>query len=105
MIVSTPPMLETHKITRYHGMVTGEAILGVCIFPDLCWQARDGVSGRFVPYEEGSAEARKTSLVEFKEEARTVGGRAIVGVDFDFEVINNKLMITASGAAADTVAA
>jgi uncharacterized protein YbjQ (UPF0145 family) len=32
MIISTTPTLETHRITRYHGIVTGEAILGANIF-------------------------------------------------------------------------
>lgn len=35
MIQSTTPSIEGKRITRYHGVVTGEAILGANIFKDF----------------------------------------------------------------------
>ena len=60
MILSTTPTLEGHRITRYHGIVTGEAILGANIFRDLFAQVRDIVGGRSGAYEQelSSASAR-----------------------------------------------
>ena len=35
MIVSTTPTLEGRRITAYHGVVTGETIIGANIFRDI----------------------------------------------------------------------
>ena len=104
MIISTTPNLETHRITRYHGIVTGEAILGANIFRDLFAAVRDVVGGRSAAYEQELAKARKTALAELEDAARAMGAGAIVGVDLNYEVINNMLMVTASGTAVDIVA-
>lgn len=101
MILSTTPTLEGHRITRYHGIVTGEAILGANLFKDIFAGIRDIVGGRSAAYEEELAKARRTALSELEEAARTLGAGAVVGVDLDYEVINNMLMVTASGTAVD----
>ncbi|WP_413855683.1 heavy metal-binding domain-containing protein, partial [Albidovulum sp.] len=62
MIVTTTPSVEGQKITRYHGIVTGEAILGANIFRDLFAAVRDVVGGRSAAYEQELARARETAL-------------------------------------------
>ena len=99
MIITTTPSLEGHRITRYHGIVTGEAILGANIFRDLFAQVRDIVGGRSAAYEQELGRARETALREMEERAVAMGAGAIVGVDLDYEVINNMLMVSASGTA------
>lgn len=99
MIVTTTPNIEGRPITRYHGIVTGEAILGANIFRDLFASVRDIVGGRSAAYEQELGKARRTALAEMEAEAVKVGASAIVGVDLDYEVINNMLMVTASGTA------
>ena len=99
MIVTTTPSVEGQKITRYHGIVTGEAILGANIFRDLFAAVRDVVGGRSAAYEQELARARETALGEMEERAAQMGANAIVGVDLDYEVINNMLMVSASGTA------
>lgn len=99
MIVTTTPSVEGQRITRYHGIVTGEAILGANIFRDLFASVRDIVGGRSGAYEKELGRARETALREMEERAVLLGAGAIVGVDLDYEVINNMLMVTASGTA------
>ncbi len=99
MIITTTPSIEGQKITRYHGIVTGEAILGANIFRDLFAQVRDIVGGRSAAYEQELGRARETALREMEERAAMTGANAIVGVDLDYEVINNMLMVSASGTA------
>lgn len=99
MIVTTTPSIEGQKIARYHGIVTGEAILGANIFRDLFAQVRDIVGGRSAAYEQELGRARETALREMEERATILGANAIVGVDLDYEVINNMLMVSASGTA------
>ena len=99
MIITTTPNIEGRPITRYHGIVTGEAILGANIFRDLFASVRDIVGGRSAAYEQELGKARRTALAEMEAEAVKVGASAIVGVDLDYEVINNMLMVAASGTA------
>ena len=51
MIVTTTPAVEGQRITKYCGIVTGEAILGANIFKDLFAGIRDIVGGRSATYE------------------------------------------------------
>ena len=97
MIVSTTPTLEGRRITAYHGVVTGETIIGANIFRDIFAGIRDIVGGRSGAYEGALASARETAMSEMQDRARQLGGNAVVGVDLDYEVINNMLMVSASG--------
>lgn len=97
MITTTTPSIEGRAITAYHGVVTGETVIGANIFRDLFAGIRDIVGGRSGAYEKVLAEARESALREMQDRARTLGGNAVVGVDLDYEVINNMLMVSASG--------
>ncbi|SPF76273.1 hypothetical protein ALP8811_01275 [Aliiroseovarius pelagivivens] len=99
MIITTTPSVEGQSIATYHGIVTGEAILGANIFRDLFAQVRDIVGGRSGAYEVELGKARRTALAEMEEQATQMGANAVVGVDLDYEVINNMLMVSASGTA------
>ncbi|SNX68968.1 uncharacterized protein YbjQ (UPF0145 family) [Cereibacter ovatus] len=99
MIVTTTPNIEGYQIATYHGIVTGEAILGANIIRDLFAGITDILGGRSGAYEAELAKARETALAEMEERARTKGANAVVGVDLDYEVINNMLMVSASGTA------
>ena len=102
MDVTTTPSIEGKKITKYCGVVAGEAILGANIFRDLFAGIRDLVGGRSASYERELQRARDLALGEMRERAQELGGNAIVGVDLDYEVLgqnNGMLMVTASGTA------
>ncbi len=99
MIVTTTPSIEGRPARDYLGIVTGEAILGANIFKDLFAGIRDIVGGRSAAYERELGNARRTALAEMEEEARRLGADAVIGVDLDYEVINNMLMVSASGTA------
>ena len=102
MIVTTTPTVEGKRITRYCGVVAGEAILGANLFKDLFAGIRDLVGGRSATYERELQRARDLALREMEEMARAAGGNAVVGVDLDYEVLgtgNGMLMVSASGTA------
>jgi uncharacterized protein YbjQ (UPF0145 family) len=46
MLSVTTPVIEGRRVTRYLGIVTGEAILGANIFRDFFAGIRDIVGGR-----------------------------------------------------------
>ncbi len=99
MIVSTTPSIDGKSISTYHGVVVGEAILGANVFRDLFAQITDIVGGRSGAYEQELGKARDIALQELEDRARDKGANAVVGVDLDYEVINNMLMVSASGTA------
>lgn len=102
LILTTTPTLEGKKITRYFGIVTGEAIIGANIFRDIFAGIRDIVGGRSGSYEEVLREAKDNAITELEENARRMGANAVVGVDLDYETIGTNgsmLMVTASGTA------
>jgi len=99
MIVTTTPSVDGYRITQYRGVVVGEAILGANVFRDIFAGITDIIGGRSGAYEASLAEARSTAIKELEDRAREAGATAVVGVDLDYEVINNMLMVSASGTA------
>ena len=102
MQVTTTPSIEGKRITKYFGVVTGEAILGANIFKDLFAGIRDIVGGRSATYEKELHRARDLALTEMQSQAQAFGANAVVGVDLYYEVLgpnNGLLMVSASGTA------
>jgi uncharacterized protein YbjQ (UPF0145 family) len=102
MLIVTAHTLEGHRIVRYHGVVSGEAILGANLFRDVFASVRDLVGGRAGSYEKVLRDAKQTAMDEMAEEARRLGANAVIGVDLDYETIQaggSMLMVSASGTA------
>jgi uncharacterized protein YbjQ (UPF0145 family) len=104
MIITTTPNIEGKSIVDYLGIVTGEAIMGANIVRDLFASITDIVGGRSAEYEEELGRARKIAINEMAQKAAELGANAIVGVDIDYEVIRQgMLMVSASGTAVRVV--
>lgn len=100
MIVTTTPSIEGRKITDYKGIVVGEAIMGANVVRDIFASITDIVGGRSGAYETKLQDARETALNELQARAAAVGADAVVGVDLDYEVVGDTmLMVSASGTA------
>ena len=100
MIVTTTPSIEGRPIVEYHGVVVGEVIMGANIMRDLFAGITDIVGGRSGAYEEKLDEARRKAMHEIEERAVALGANAVVGVDIDYEVVGNSmLMVSVSGTA------
>ncbi|MGX0978026.1 uncharacterized protein YbjQ (UPF0145 family) [Roseovarius sp. MBR-51] len=100
MIVTTTSTIEGRKIVDYRGIVVGEAIMGANIVRDFFAQITDVVGGRSDSYESKLREAREVALSELQERAAELGADAVVGVDLDYEVVGDSmLMVSASGTA------
>lgn len=100
MIITTTPVVDGKTITDYKGIVTGEAIMGANIVRDIFASITDIVGGRSAAYEKKLAHAREIALQEMERNAAEKGANAVVGVDLDYEVIRDgMLMVSASGTA------
>lgn len=100
MICTTTNNLEGKHIKQYLGIIAGEAIMGANVVRDIFASITDIVGGRSGAYEGKLVQARKIAMEEMQERARQLGANAVVGVDLDYEVIRDgMLMVTASGTA------
>jgi len=100
MIITTTPNIEGKPIRAYRGIVVGEAIMGANVVRDVFASITDIVGGRSGAYESKLEDARETALRELEERAMSKGANAVVGVDLDYEVVGQSmLMVSASGTA------
>ena len=103
MLVLTTPNIEGKEIREYHGLVSGEAILGANIFKDFFAGIRDIVGGRSAAYEKELRRAKDIAIAEMVVQAQKHGANAVIAVDLDYETIggsgSNMLMVSASGTA------
>jgi uncharacterized protein YbjQ (UPF0145 family) len=100
MIITTTNSIEGRPILDYHGVVVGEVIMGANIVRDLFAGITDIVGGRSGAYEQKLDEARREAMREIEERAAALGANAVVGVDIDYEVVGNSmLMVSVSGTA------
>lgn len=102
MLLSTTSVIDGKRIVTYHGLVSGEAILGANIFRDLFAGIRDIVGGRSASYEKELRRAKELAVQEMTEQAQSLGANAVIGIDLDYETVGqggSMLMVSASGTA------
>mmetsp|Transcript_18145 Transcript_18145/g.28229 ORF Transcript_18145/g.28229 Transcript_18145/m.28229 type:complete len:105 (+) Transcript_18145:5385-5699(+) len=100
MILTTTNTVEGLKITDYRGIVVGEAIMGANVVRDFFAGITDIIGGRSGAYESKLQDARDTAMHELEERAAALGANAVVGVDLDYEVVGDSmLMVSVSGTA------
>jgi uncharacterized protein YbjQ (UPF0145 family) len=100
MIITTTQSIEGQSIREYTGIVVGEAIIGANIVRDFFASITDVIGGRSGAYEQKLADARQIAESELADEARARGANAVVGVDLDYEVVGESmLMVSMSGTA------
>ncbi len=103
MLLSSTNTIENKNIIKYHGLVTGESLIGSNVYKDLFSGVRDVVSGRTTSYQEEISKARKDSLKIMKDKASKVGANAIIGLKISYNnlggTMGNTILVTAYGTA------
>ena len=102
MILTTTATIQGKEVTEYIGVITAENVLGINFVKDIFGGFTDFFGGRSNTYEAEIKKARDLALQELEVKAKEVGADAVLGVDFDFEVIGSKgtmLMVHVSGTA------
>jgi len=107
MLIITTPTIEGKRITKYQGLVSGDAILGANIFKDFFAGIRDIVGGRSAAYERELQQAKAIAVKEMTEQTQALGADAVIGVDLDYETLQvgqggGMLMVSANGTAVVT---
>jgi uncharacterized protein YbjQ (UPF0145 family) len=102
MLLTTTSVIDGKRIVNYHGLVTGEAILGANIFKDIFAGIRDIVGGRSATYEKELERAKGLAIQEMVDQAQAMGANAVIAIDLDYETVGqggSMLMVSASGTA------
>ncbi|RXZ83097.1 YbjQ family protein [Paenibacillaceae bacterium] len=100
MIVTTTAIVEGSPVRQYIGVATGEVIMAANIGRDFLASFRDIVGGRSKAYETKLKEARDDAFKEMMQQVLQMGGNAVVGVDINYEVVRQgMLMVAVSGTA------
>lgn len=103
MLILTTPTIEGKKIVEYHGLVTGDALLGANLYKDMFSGVRDVVGGRTSKYEDELSTARKMALEIVEEKAEEKGANAVIGTRVTYHnlggTMGNTIMVTISGTA------
>jgi uncharacterized protein YbjQ (UPF0145 family) len=102
MIVTTTGSVDGRSIAKYHGLVSGEAVMCANLFRDFFAGITDMVGGRSGTYENVLRGGRDQALSEMIEEAEKLGADAIIGVSLDYEAIgasDSMMMVVATGTA------
>ena len=100
MILSTTATIQGREVERYLGVVFGDAVLGVNVVKDLLGSLRDFIGGRSGTYERELGRARDVAMQGLLAQAQELGADAVIGIDFDYEVLGangGMLMVSASG--------
>jgi uncharacterized protein YbjQ (UPF0145 family) len=103
MLILTSPTIQGKEISEYHGLVTGDALLGANLYKDLFSGVRDVVGGRTSKYEEELTTARSLALESMEKKAEEKGANAIIGTRVAYHnlggTMGNTIMVTVIGTA------
>jgi uncharacterized protein YbjQ (UPF0145 family) len=103
MLLSSTNTLENKEIISYHGLVTGESLLGSNVYKDLFSGVRDVVGGRTSAYEKELQKAREIALNSMEEKAKELDANAIIGLKISYNnlggTMGNTILVTAYGTA------
>jgi uncharacterized protein YbjQ (UPF0145 family) len=103
MLILTSPTIQGKEITKYYGLVAGDALLGANLYKDLFSGVRDVVGGRTSKYEEELTAARNLAMESMIEEAEKEGANAIIGTRIAYNnlggTMGNTIMVTVVGTA------
>jgi len=103
MLLSSTNTLENKTIVKYHGLITGESLIGSNVYKDLFSGVRDVVGGRTSAYEKELAKAREITLESMEEKARDLNANGIIGIKISYNnlggTMGNTILVTAYGTA------
>ena len=100
IIMVTTPSLEKYSVKEYLGIVSAEVVLGTGFLSEVGSGLADMLGARSDKFQNKLKDAKEAALQELRTRAYEVRANAILGVDLDYSVLsNNMLMVVANGTA------
>ena len=82
MLMTNTETVPGHKISSFHGVVTGSTVRAKHIGKDFLAGLKNIVGGELTGYTELLQEARQEALARMLSQAESVGANAVVNVRF-----------------------
>ena len=89
MLIVTTPILDGFKVRKYHGAVFAQVVSGFGVGRSFFGSLRSFAGGRSESHEALVATIRAQAIEDLIEEAKKVGGNAIIGFSVDMEMIGS----------------
>ncbi|MFD2114822.1 heavy metal-binding domain-containing protein [Paenibacillus yanchengensis] len=99
MVVTSTDEFKGAEISKYYGIVYGDAVMGANIVRDMLASVRDVVGGRSESYQNLLARARALALRDMQVMAYSKGANGIVGIRFDIDTMHSMLICNVTGTA------
>ena len=103
MIITSTNDIKGYNITKYHGLINMNVVIGVNFFSDFFASFTDVFGGYSSEYQSKLDKIYRDAINCLEGKAKSLGASAIIGVHFDFDEISGKgkqmFMVTAYGTA------
>ena len=97
-MLTTGYNFENHKIVAYKGIVSGEVVLGTSFLSEITASFSDFFGTEVNNFSNKLESAKDAATQRLIEKSISVGGNALIGVDFDYIVFgNNMIGVVANG--------
>jgi len=89
---------DGYKIVKYISVISGNVVLGTGLFSEFFASIDDVLGTTSTPFENKMEKAKETAINKLVLKSATIGGNALIGVDFDFFTLNNNMIaVSANG--------
>lgn len=89
---------DGYKIKTYLSIISGNVVLGTGLFTEFVASIDDVFGTTSSPFENKMEKAKSLAIEKLIKQSATIGGNAIIGVDFDFFTLgNNMIAVSANG--------
>ncbi len=99
VLITTTPTIEEKRITKYHGVVFGESAYGVGLGTNIAQVFQDVFGTHGDSSERRLEQVRRRAMARASDQAKTLGGNAIVGARVDYEFGASMVFVCVTGTA------
>lgn len=96
-LVTTGYQFEGYHIKEYLGIVSGEAALGTGMFSGFSASMSSLTGSESHVYGERISAAKNAAMRNLIKQSSLLGGNALIGIDFDYLVIDTLICVIANG--------
>ena len=97
-MLTTGYSFERYEILDYKGIISGQVVLGIGFLSEFTASLSDFFGTESKAFSDKLEEAKDAAMRKLIEKSVSVGGNAVIGVDFDYIVFgNNMIGVVANG--------
>ena len=103
-LITTGYNFENYTIDQYHGLVSGEVVLGTGFLSEFTASFSDLFGTQTKGFAQKMRYVKEAALDQLIKNAAIAGGNAIIGVDFDYITFSSNMIgVSANGTAVEVV--